>query len=126
MYPDIHGAMAMRIDRFTFGSIRIDGVTYEHDVVIARGRVHKRKKKSSKPFRDAFGHTPVSIEENIPWDCRRLVVGTGADGALPVMDEVKQEAARRAVELMTVPTPDAIRALEAEPKDTNAILHVTC
>jgi len=116
----------MRIDRFTFGSIRIDGVIYEHDVVIARGRVHKRKKKSSKPFRDAFGHTPVSIEENIPWDCRRLVVGTGADGALPVMDEVKQEAARRAVELMTVPTPDAIRALEAEPKDTNAILHVTC
>jgi hypothetical protein len=66
MYPDIHGAIAMRIDQFTFGSIRIDGVIYEHDVVIARGRVRKRKKKSSKPFRDAFGHTPVSIEENIP------------------------------------------------------------
>ena len=116
----------MNIDRFTFGSIRIDGVTYEHDVVIARGRVHKRRKKSSKPFRDNFGHTPVSIEENIPWDCRRLVVGTGADGALPVMDEVKQEAVRREVELMTVPTREAIRALRAEPKDTNAILHVTC
>jgi len=26
----------MRMDHFTFGSIRIDGVTYEHDVVIAR------------------------------------------------------------------------------------------
>jgi len=116
----------MRIDRFTFGSIRIDGVVYEHDVVIARGQVRKRKKKSSKPFRDAFGHTPVSIDENIPWDCRRLVVGTGADGALPVMDEVKQEAARREVELMTVPTREAIRALQAAPKDMNAILHVTC
>jgi hypothetical protein len=126
MYPDIHQAMAMRIDQFTFGSIRIDGVIYEHDVVIARGQVRKRKKKSSKPFRDAFGHTPVSIEENIPWDCRRLVVGTGADGALPVMDEVKQEAARREVELLIVPTSEAIRALQAEPKDTNAILHVTC
>ena len=126
MYPGIHGVMAMRIDRFTFGSVRIDGVIYEHDVVIARERVRKRKKKSSKPFRDAFGHTPVSIEENIPWDCRRLVVGTGADGALPVMDEVKQEAARRGVELMTVPTGEAIRALQAEPKGTNAILHVTC
>jgi hypothetical protein len=116
----------MRIDQFTFGSIRIDGVTYEHDVVIARGRVRKRKKRSSKPFRGAFGHTPVSIEENIPWDCRRLVVGTGADGALPVMEEVKQEAARREVELLTAPTSEAIRALHAEPKDTNAILHVTC
>jgi hypothetical protein len=118
--------MAMRIDQFTFGSIRIDGVIYEHDVVIARGRVQKRKKKSSKPFRGAFGHTPLSIEENIPWDCRRLVVGTGADGAPPVMDEVKQEAARREVALLTVPTREAIRALKAEPKDTNAILHVTC
>jgi hypothetical protein len=118
--------LAMHIDQFTFGSIRIDGVIYEHDVVIARGRVRKRKKKASRSFRDAFGHTPVSIEENIPWDCRRLVVGTGADGALPVMDAVKQEAARREVELMTVPTREAIRALQAEPKDTNAILHVTC
>ena len=116
----------MRIDQFTFGSIRIDGVIYEHDVVIASGQVRKRKKKLSKPFRNAFGHTPVSIEENIPWDCRRLVVGTGADGALPVMDEVRQEAVRREVELLTVPTREAVRALQAEPKDTNAILHVTC
>ena len=81
----------MRIDRFAFGSIPIDGVIHEYDVVIARGR--GLKKRSSKPFRGAFGHTPVSIQENIPWDCRRLVVGTGADGALPVMEEVKQEAA---------------------------------
>jgi hypothetical protein len=126
MYPDVNEAMTVRIDEFAFGSIRIDGVTYDHDVVIARGRVRKRKKKSSKRFRDAFGHTPISIEENIPWDCRRLVIGTGADGALPVMDEVKNEAARRDVELVTVPTRDAIRALTGEPKDTNAILHVTC
>ena len=116
----------MRIDQFSFGSIRIDGVVYEHDVVIARGRVRKRKKKPSKPFRDAFGHTPLSVEEDIPWDCRRLVVGTGAHGALPVMEEVEQEAARREVALSTVPTGEAIRALQADPKDTNAILHVTC
>ena len=31
MYPDIQEATAMRIDQFTFGSIRIDGVIYEHD-----------------------------------------------------------------------------------------------
>jgi len=66
MYPDAHEAMATRIDQFTFGSIRIDGVIYEHDVVIARGRVRKRKKKLSKPFRDVFGHTPVSIEGEHP------------------------------------------------------------
>ena len=33
---------------------------------------------------------------------------------------------RREVALVTVPTREAIRVLQAEPKDTNAILHVTC
>jgi len=116
----------MRIDRFTFGSIRIDGVTYDHDVVIDRGNVSERRKKPSKPLREAFGHTPLSLGETIPWRCRCLVVGTGAGGALPVMDEIKREAARRKVELVIVPTREAIRLLQAEPKDTNAIMHVTC
>jgi hypothetical protein len=42
------------------------------------------------------------------------------------MYEVKREAVRREVQLLTVPTSEAIRALQAEPKGTNAILHVTC
>jgi hypothetical protein len=115
----------MRFEAFSFGSIRIDGVTYEHDVLIDRGEVHKRKKKPSKKFRADFGHTPVSVEEKIPWKCRRLVIGTGG-GALPVMDEVKQEARRREVELRILPTAQAIELLKAAGRDTNAILHVTC
>lgn len=116
----------MHIDGFTFGSIRVNDVIYEHDVVIAGDEVRKRKKKPSKPFRAAFGHTPLSAGEDIPWDCERLVIGTGASGSLPVMDEVKAEAVRRGVELVIVPTEDAIRFLAAEPMATNTILHVTC
>jgi hypothetical protein len=117
----------MRFERFSFGSIRIGGVTYEHDVVIDRGEISRRKKKPSKKFRDAFGHTPLSVEEKIPWNCRRLVVGTGAYGALPVMREVKGAAACRNIELLILPTAQAIGALRQEDLDqTNAILHVTC
>src|SRR2546422_10499902 len=72
----------MRFDKFSFGSLQIDGSTYEHDVVIDRGEIRKRKKKPSKKFREQFGHTPLSIEEKIPWKCQRLVVGTGAHGRL--------------------------------------------
>ena len=113
----------MRYKGFSFGSIRIDGVTYDHDVVIDRGAVRKRKKKPSKKC-DQFGHTPLSVEEKIPWKCRSLVVGTGT-GALPVI-EVKLEAIRRHVELLIFPTAQAIKALRRAPADTNAILHVTC
>ena len=114
-----------RFDAFSFGSIRIDGVTYGHDVLIDRGQVRKRKKKPSKQFRAAFGHTPLSVEEEIPWKCRRLVIGTGT-GALPVMEEVKQEAQRRQVALLMLPTAKAIEELRENPEETNAILHVTC
>lgn len=115
----------MRYEAFSFGSICIDGVTYEHDVVIDHGMVRKRRKKPSKAFREAFGHTPVSIKEDIPWNCSRLVIGTGT-GALPVMDEVKQEARHRHVELVILPTAEAIAKLEEQPRDANAILHLTC
>ena len=53
----------MRFDKFSFGSIQIDGSTYEHDVVIDRGGIRKRKKKPSKQFREQFGHTPLSVED---------------------------------------------------------------
>jgi hypothetical protein len=115
----------MRFEKFSFGSIRIDGVTYEHDVVIDRGQVRKRKKKPSKKYREEFAHTPLSVEEKIPWKCQRLVIGTGT-GKLPVMDEVKREAKRRKIKLLTMPTAEAIQALKKRPDNTNAILHVTC
>jgi len=116
----------MRFGKLHFGSITIDGVTYKHDVVIDRGRVVQRKKKPSRKFREEFGHTPVSIEEKIPWKCRRLIIGTGNYGSLPVMEEVKREARRRKIELLIVPTDEAILAVAREPKETNAVLHVTC
>src|SRR5215471_8343772 len=106
--------VSIRFDAFSFGSIRIDGITYEHDVVINQGQVRKRKKKPSKKFRGEFGHTPLSAEEEIPWTCRRLVIGTGT-GALPVMDEVKREAARRKIKLLILPTLEAIEELKQHP-----------
>jgi hypothetical protein len=115
----------VRIETFSFGKIRIDGVNYEHDVVIDGGEVRKRKKKPSKKFRAAFGHTPISVDEKIPWRCKRLVIGTG-EGALPVMDEVKAEARKRRVELIVLPTAEAILMLRRRLEDTSAILHVTC
>ena len=115
----------MHFGKFSFGSIGIDGVTYENDVVIDRGEVYKRKKKPSRKFREDFGHTPLSIKEKIPWKCSTLVIGTGT-GNLPVMKEVKQEAKRRKIKLLVLPTDQAIKALKKNPDKTNAILHLTC
>jgi hypothetical protein len=94
----------MHFDHFSFGSLQIDGSTYAHDVVIDHGAISKREKKASKQFRDEFGHTPLSVEENIPWKCHQLVIGTGAYGRLPVMQEVRREAERLKIKLLVLPT----------------------
>lgn len=112
--------------KFKFGSVEIDDITYDHDVIIDRGRIRRRRKKPSKKFREQFGHTPISVEEEIPWKCRTLVVGTGNYGSLPVMDEVKLEARRRKIDLLIVSTKEAIQTLTNNSQHTNAILHVTC
>ena len=57
--------------------------------------------------RPGSGRTPLSAAEDIPWQCRRLVIGTGADSALPVMRQVHDEA-RRDVDLIVLPTVEAI------------------
>ena len=110
-----------------FGEIEVDGTRYEADVVIERGQVRRRHKKPSKPYRDRFGHTPLSVDERIPWAGPSLIVGTGADGLLPIMAQVYQEAARRNVEIIALPTEAACRLIaDFAPAEVNAVLHVTC
>ena len=47
-------------------------------------------------------------------------------GALPVLQQVREEVRRRKIDLVVVPTAEAIGVLAQTTKDTNAILHLTC
>jgi hypothetical protein len=117
----------MEVRFLGFGSIEVEGRTYGHDIVIDRGAVRKRSKKPSKPYRDKFGHTPLSADEEIPWGGPRLIIGTGAHGSLPVMAEVFEKAARRNIDLVAVPTEQACRLISGlQPREVRAVLHVTC
>jgi hypothetical protein len=117
----------MQVRLLRFGSIEVEGHAYESDIVIEGGRVRKRKKKPSKPYRDEFGHTPLSVDEELPWGGGRLIIGTGAYGSLPIMPEVWEEARRRGVDLAATPTEEACRLLASlDTSEVNAVLHVTC
>jgi hypothetical protein len=119
----------MRAVLIRFGEIEIDGRPYPHDLIVDRGEVAKRKKGPSKAQRAAFGHTPLTAAERIPWGPAgsRLVIGTGADGALPIAPDVLAEARSRGVEVVALPTDEACQLLADLPdKEVRAILHVTC
>src|SRR5258708_6501704 len=105
----------MVFDRVSFGSICINGMSYEHDVVIDRGEVRKRDKKPSKKFRDDFGHTPLSIEEEIPWKCHRLVIGTGG-GAFPIMKGGKTRSTSAVKPTAYLTDPVSPSRLEKKPR----------
>ena len=119
-------SLSVRFSGYSFGSVCAGGVTYDHDLIIDRGKIRQRTKGASRQFRGGYSHTPLSAAEDIPWRCRRLVIGTGADGVLPVMNEVHQQPRRREVDLVIVPTAQAISVLAKTTKNTNAILHLTC
>lgn len=117
----------MKAKLIAFGELEIDGKRYTSDVVIERGRVRKRDKKPSKPYRDQYGHTPLSADEAIPWHAPRLIVGTGVYGRLPIMDALVAAAEARGIAIAAMPTKEAcklIRTLEADA--INAVLHITC
>jgi hypothetical protein len=117
----------MDVRLVSFGIIEIDGRRFEHDVVLEQGAIRKRRKGPSKVYRDRYGHTPLSVDEDIPWTAPVLIVGTGADGRLPIMAELLEEARRRGVEVIAEPTEDACRRLSSGDASTvGAVLHVTC
>ena len=68
----------MQVRLLRFGSIEVEGRQYDKNIVIEGSRVRKRKKKPSKPYRDEFGHTPLSADEGLHWGGGRLIIGTGA------------------------------------------------
>jgi hypothetical protein len=111
----------------SFGEIEIDGQRFDHDVVIEKGRIRRRKKKPSKRYRADYGHTPLTPEEAIPWSAPLLIVGTGANDQLPITNEFYREAAERGVQVLARPTAEACDLLaDVDPKSVAAILHVTC
>jgi hypothetical protein len=117
----------MQAELIRFGLIEIDGQRYDYDLSIAAGKITKRRKKASRAYRSLYNHTPLSADEPIPWGGDRLIVGTGVYGALPIMEQVYEEAERRGVELVTAPTGEACRLLETlEGSKVYAILHITC
>jgi hypothetical protein len=78
-------------------------------------------------LKTGYGHTPLSADEAIPWSKPTLVVGTGHSGRLPVVPEIAAEAERRGVDLVALPTSEAVDLLnQSDTGDVNAILHVTC
>jgi len=111
----------MRIEKYEFGLIVINGVEYRHDVIVSPSGVKKwwRVKGHEVCVKD------LELVEGEPMDI--LVIGTGYYGLVKVLDEVYKWAEERGVKLITAPTREACKEYnERLPGNVIAALHLTC
>lgn len=120
--------MKPHIDDTKFGSISIDGVIFDHDVIIRLdGRVEKRKKKLSK---SVYGTSHrVSLEEArflFENGAQELIIGTGQHGALELSDEAGQFLESNGCEIVACPTRMAIFTWNHSKNRCIGLFHITC
>jgi hypothetical protein len=120
--------MKPKIDSTSFGSITVDGKTFDHDILIClNGHVKKRKKKLSK---EVYGTSHIiSLEEaNYIYEegTEKIIIGTGQTGFVKLSEDAENFFAGNRCGIELFPTPWAIeRWNEIEGKVTG-VFHVTC
>jgi hypothetical protein len=122
------GTMKPKIDRTVFGSITIEGMVCEKDVIIRLGgEVKKRKKKLSKAIYGT-SHT-ISLDEAkhiYQKGAERLIVGTGQFGYVQLSDEAKEYFVCKGCTVDLLPTQDALEAWNQAEGAVIGMFHVTC
>lgn len=111
-----------------FGSIEVNGKTYENDIIIHGDRtVSKRKKKKSKHLKTLYGHTPLSEHELSFLEQEKydaLYVGTGHQAALPITPRAQELLEEKNANVMS--TPEVVEKINGATGRVVAIIHVTC
>ena len=112
----------------SFGSVNIEGVEYEQDIIVhVDGEVSKRKKKKSRDLKPLYGHTPLSERELDFLKKEKpdvIYVGTGYDAALPITPKAKKLLEK--YKTVILPTPQTVEQLKSEKRRVVALIHVTC
>jgi hypothetical protein len=118
----------MSIDRTEFGSITIDGKTYDHDVIIhLSGRVEKRHKALSKA-EYGTSHIISKAEAKSVFEdgCDVLIIGTGQQGNVRLSPEAEAYFHKKDCHVMLLPTPEAVSSFNRSRDRKIGLMHVTC
>jgi len=115
----------MHIDRFRFGSVRIDGTDYTQDLIILGGVVQ------SPWRREAGGHifAPADLSKIIDAAPDVVCLGTGAVGMVTIEEATITAFEAVGTEVIVDRTGKIIEVfntLVAEGRNVAAALHLTC
>jgi len=127
-----------KINSSSFGSITIDGKTYNHDVyILASGKVEERehghtfsKEQVEHILKD---YNPPSASSRLPEGKRApnpdvVVIGKGTSGMANLSEDGRTLLEEKEIEIIEDNTPDIKDKFNelSETKKVAAIIHVTC
>ena len=120
--------MKPKIDNTKFGSITIEGKSFERDVIIRmNGDIKKRKKKLSKAV---YGTSHIMSVDEAEYVYEKgaelMIVGSGHYDTLKLSDEAKHYLSKNNCAVAVHATPKAIQIWNKSPKNTIALFHLTC
>jgi hypothetical protein len=118
----------MHIDRSEFGSITIDGKTYDHDVTIdLSGHVKKRHKNlSKKVYGTSHIVSEAEAKDVFEKGSHLLIIGAGQEGNVRLSQEAETYLAKKRCKVLLQPTQEAIRTFNRKQGHKIALIHVTC
>jgi len=121
-YHSIAVVVMMRLGKYHFGRIEVDGVPYEQDLEILLQEVRAWRRKE--------GHRVYSedLAGVLAEGPQVLIVGTGYTGLLRVTPMAERLVRDRGIELDVLRTGEAVDAYNelAPRKRVCALLHLTC
>lgn len=117
-----------RIDEVSFGSVTVDGETFDGDIHIrADGKLRKRKKKwARKDYGTSHVIGPRELKKALRKDAEALIIGAGFDEMVRLADEGRELLEERGIRWQIAPTPRAVEAWNETGGRKALILHVTC
>ena len=120
MNPTINGT--------SFGCITVDGLSYDHDIIITLdGEVKKRKKKLSK---SVYGTShKISLDEiryTYQDKSEGIVIGSGQYGIAKLSNEASEFLNNKHCKILLRPTPEAIQEWNKTEGKWIGLFHITC
>jgi hypothetical protein len=116
------------IDDTSFGSISVDGVPYDHDIIITlEGKVKKRKKKLSKSvYGTSHTLSLPEIEYVYQEEAKAIIIGSGQYGVTRLSEEALSFLAERGCPVSIQSTPEAIMEWNSLDGKQIGLFHITC
>jgi hypothetical protein len=120
--------MKPKIDATEFGSITIEGIPYNHDILVnLEGKIHKRKKKLSK---QVYGTSHIlslaEAEFVFQESAEELILGSGQFDQCKLSDDAEVFFEKKNCEVKILPTGEAIGAWNEAQGKVIGLFHITC